>query len=170
VSVPNYISPVGFERLTRELEWLKRVERPRVVSEVSYAASLGDRSENAEYIYGKKRLREIDGRLHFLMGRLANVQVVDPATQSGEKILFGATVTVTDEHGVERTWRLLGEDEVNTENRILSWKSPMGRALFGRRTGDTVEFEAPGGKREITIEGVRYEPLDPLPDDLFRVE
>src|SRR5687767_12323217 len=113
MSEPNYITPRGLERIRRELEWLDREERPRVVAEVSYAASLGDRSENAEYIYGKKRLREIDKRRAFLVKRLENARLVDPATQRGPTIRFGATVVLAMPDGTEKTWRIWGEDEVD---------------------------------------------------------
>jgi len=162
VSTPNYITPAGAERLRRELEWLQREERPRITQEVSWAASLGDRSENAEYIYGKKRLREIDKRMRFLMGRLGNVIVVDPASQTGTKVLFGATVVIETEDGEERTWRIWGEDEVDVEGGVLSWKSPLGRALLGKEEGDGVTYRAPGGVREVEILEVRYEPQEPL--------
>ena len=162
MSTPNYITPAGAERLRRELEWLQREERPRITQEVSWAASLGDRSENAEYIYGKKRLREIDKRMRFLMGRLGNVIVVDPASQTGTKVLFGATVVIETEDGEERTWRIWGEDEVDVEGGVLSWKSPLGRALLGKEEGDGVTYRAPGGVREVEILEVRYEPQEPL--------
>jgi transcription elongation factor GreB len=167
VSSPNYITPRGGERLRRELEWLQRVERPRITAEVSWAASLGDRSENAEYIYGKKRLREIDKRMRYLMGRLGNVIVVDPATQKGTKVLFGATVVIETEDGRERTWRIWGEDEVDVEAGILSWKSPLGHALLGKEEGDAVTYQAPGGSREVEILEVRYEPQEPLGELTF---
>jgi transcription elongation factor GreB len=155
---PNYITPVGLERIRAELERLQKTERPRVVREVAYAASLGDRSENAEYIYGKKRLREIDARLRHLIGRLDRVHVIDPGTLKGTQVRFGATVVVADEDGDERTWRIYGEDEVDVDRGVLSWKSPLARALIGRSEGDTVKFDAPGGKREVEIVSVRYEP------------
>ena len=159
---PNYITPVGLERIQREFAHLQKVERPRVVREVAYAASLGDRSENAEYIYGKKRLREIDGRLRHLMGRLEGVRVVDPVTQKGTQVRFGATVTIADSNGDERSWRIYGEDEVDVDAGVLSWKSPMARALIGKNEGDSVRFETPGGRREIEVVAVRYEAQLPL--------
>ncbi len=137
-----------------------------VVSEVSYAASLGDRSENAEYIYGKKRLRKIDSRRRFLIGRLEKARPVDPAEQRGSIARFGATVVVEDEEGEERTWRIYGVDEVDVASGILSWESPIARAILGKQAGDTVTFMAPGGSREIEILEVRYEAQAPLPDDL----
>ncbi|MCB9676602.1 MAG: transcription elongation factor GreB [Alphaproteobacteria bacterium] len=163
---PNYITPNGLARLTRELEWLEKEERPRIVAEVAYAASLGDRSENAEYIYGKKRLRAIDSRRRFLIGRLEKVRVVNPADISGDTVKFGATVVIADENGDEKTWRIYGEDEVDVEGGILSWRSPIANAIMGKEEGDGVAFQAPGGKREIEIVSVAYEPQGPLPDKL----
>ncbi|HHO51449.1 MAG TPA: transcription elongation factor GreB [Deltaproteobacteria bacterium] len=163
---PNYITPYGLERMRRELLWLDHEERPKVVAEVSYAASLGDRSENAEYIYGKKRLREIDRRRRFLVKRLEKARMVDPITLSGEIVRFGATVVVEDEAGEVKTWRIYGEDEVDIAAGILSWRSPLARALMGRAPGDVAQFRAPGGLREIELLEVRYEPVPELPDDL----
>jgi transcription elongation factor GreB len=165
MSEPNYMTPFGLERMRRELEWLDHSERPRVVAEVSYAASLGDRSENAEYIYGKKRLREIDSRRTFLLKRLEKARVVDPSTLSGEVVRFGATVTLTDSTGEEKTWRIYGEDEVDVAKGILSWKSPIAKAILGKREGDSARFEAPGGMREVEIVEVHYEPAPVFPED-----
>lgn len=166
---PNFITPVGLERIQRELAWLQKSERPRITREVTFAASLGDRSENAEYIYGKKRLREIDARMRHLIGRLDNVQIVNPALIKGTQVRFGATVTIVDEDGAEKTWKIYGEDEVNIELGILSCKSPIAKALIGKQEGDSVKFLAPGGTREVEITRVIYEPQPPLPDDLFRL-
>jgi len=157
------MTPRGFERLRRELEWLDHDERPRIVAEVSYAASLGDRSENAEYIYGKKRLREIDARRTFLVKRLERARVVDPASIDATVVRFGCTVTVADENGDEKTWRIYGEDEVDVEGGILSWRSPLARALHGKGEGDVARFAAPGGLREVEIVAVRYEACPPEP-------
>ena len=166
---PNYITPNGAERLRRELDWLQRVERPRITAEVAWAASLGDRSENAEYIYGKKKLRQIDGRMHFLMQRLSNLLIVDPATQKADRVVFGATVVIAHQDGTEKTWRIWGEDEVDVERGILSWKSPLGKALLGKSEGDAVRFEAPGGAREVEVVLVRYEPQEPLGEITFKL-
>ena len=160
----NYITKRGLEKITRELEWLNKIERPKIVAEVSYAASLGDRSENSEYLYGKKRLREIDRRLRFLIKRLDNIVVVDPAEQRSDKIVFGATVVVETEDGEEQTWCIFGVDEVNVEKGVLSWKSPLARALLGKQEGDAIAFKAPGGERELEIIEVRYDPQDPISD------
>jgi transcription elongation factor GreB len=164
VDDPNYITGFGYERLRRELEWLDKVERPRVTAEVSYAASLGDRSENAEYIYGKKRLREIDSRRRFLVKRLEKARVVDPGKLEGPVVRFGATVVLSDEKGEEKTWRIYGEDEVDVAAGILSWKSPIARAILGKNEGDTARFEAPGGMREVEIVEVSYAPAPVFPE------
>jgi transcription elongation factor GreB len=133
---------------------------------VAWAASLGDRSENAEYIYGKKRLRQIDGRRRFLIKRLEIARPVDLALMSGERVKFGATVVVAGEDGEETTWKLYGEDEVDVAAGVLSWRSPLGRALTGKEAGDEVTFQAPGGRRTLEILEVRFELQPPLPDDL----
>ena len=164
MSRTNFITKRGLEKITRELEWLNKIERPKIVAEVSYAASLGDRSENSEYLYGKKRLREIDRRLRYLIKRLDNIVVVDPAEQSNEKIVFGATVVVLNEEDEEQSWRIFGEDEVHVERGILSWKSPLARALVGKTEGDVVTFKAPGGVRELEILQVSYEAQEPIPE------
>ena len=163
---PNYITPRGLALLRAELSWLERTERPKIVAEVAWAASLGDRSENAEYHYGKKRLRQIDARRRFLLKRLEIARPVDPLAVGGNTILFGATVVLADENGDERTWFIYGEDEVDVDNGILSWRSPLGRALMGKEEGDEVSFHAPGGRRELEVVDVRYEPCLPMPDPL----
>jgi transcription elongation factor GreB len=167
MSQPNYITTRGLERITRELEWLQKEERPKIVREVSYAASLGDRSENSEYLYGKKRLREIDRRLRFLIKRLDNIVVVDPSQQKGPRVLFGATVVVETEEGEEQVWRIFGEDEVYVERGILSWKSPLARAILGKSEGDEVHFMAPLGKRTLEVLEIRYEKQPELPEGLL---
>jgi transcription elongation factor GreB len=167
---PNYITTNGLLRIQRELAWLQKVERPRITREVSAAAALGDRSENAEYIYGKKRLREIDSRMRFLMGRLSRIHPVDPGAIRGDKVVFGATVVVEDEEGEQRTWRIYGEDEVNVAAGVLSHKSPLGRALMGAREGDTVRFQAPGGVREVELVALRYEAQPPLQTPEYGLE
>jgi transcription elongation factor GreB len=154
--MPSYISPEGHKRIVDEYNWLLHKERPRITAEVSYAASLGDRSENSEYLYGKKRLREIDRRLGFLEKRLTALEVVDPTKFTGETVLFGATVTFEDEEGETQSWTILGEDEVDTDKHHISYLSPLGRALVGRKNGDTVTFETPKGRREITLVAVAF--------------
>lgn len=154
--MPIHISPEGYKRIVDEYHWLLHTERPRITAEVSYAASLGDRSENSEYIYGKQRLREIDRRLRFLQKRIEEFEVVDPSQFSGPKVLFGATVTIEDENGEQQVWTILGEDEVDTDRGRISHHSPLGRALLGREEGDTVTFDTPRGRREVTIVAVSY--------------
>jgi transcription elongation factor GreB len=154
---PNYITPAGYKKLTEEMEYLLKHERPRVVQEVADAAAQGDRSENAEYIYGKKRLREIDRRLNFLSSRLKNVQVVDPSIPRGERAYFGATVDLEDEEGNTVTWQIVGVDETDPSNGRISWRSPLGRALLGKRADDVVTFQKPGGASvEYVVVAVRY--------------
>lgn len=163
---PNYMTPYGLERIRRELSWLEKTERPKIVAEVAYAASLGDRSENAEYHYGKKRLRYIDSRRRFLIKRLEIARIVDPSGFEGLVVRFGATVVIEDEAGEQKTWRLYGEDEVDVQSGILSWRSPIARAILGKEEGESAKFIAPGGPREIEIVEVRYDPLPVVPDDL----
>lgn len=163
MSGKNYITPRGLKRIQYELEHLRYVERPQVVAEVSYAAALGDRSENAEYIYGKKRLRQIDSRIGYLLKCLNRIEVVDPGKLSGSRVTFGATVVVEDEEGVERTYHLFGEHEVDVDEGILSHKSPIARALMGKEEGDGVRFHAPKGVRELEIVEVRFDAQEPLP-------
>ncbi|MEZ4445700.1 MAG: transcription elongation factor GreB [Polyangiaceae bacterium] len=153
---PNYITPAGAERLQAELRQLVAVERPKTVDEVATAAAHGDRSENAEYKYGKLRLREIDRRIRFLEKRLDRVVVVDPATQSGDVVFFGATVEVEDEEGVTKRYTLVGEDESEPAAQRVSWRSPLGRALLKRRVGDFVVVRRPAGDMELEILSIRY--------------
>lgn len=154
--MPVYITPAGYKKIVDEYNWLHTTERPRITAEVAYAASLGDRSENSEYLYGKRRLREIDRRLHFLRTRLEKIEVVDPSAYSGGTVRFGATVDIEDEDGEAQTWTIRGEDEVDMEHHVISYVSPLGQALLGREDGDTVTFQSPRGRREVTITGVRY--------------
>jgi len=158
VSTPkmtNYITREGAKKLQDELGRLRSVERPKVVQDVADAAAQGDRSENAEYIYGKKKLREIDRRIHFLTKRLELAQVVEP--RHGEtRVFFGATVEVEDEDGKRATYRIVGEDEIDLARGDVSWKSPIGRALLKKEDGDTVMLHRPNGAVELTIVAVRY--------------
>jgi transcription elongation factor GreB len=154
---PNYITPQGFKRLADELTRLRTVDRPKIVQEVADAAAQGDRSENAEYIYGKKKLREIDRRMRFLGKRIDAAVVVDPATQKGPRVFFGATVVLEDDDGEEQEWRLVGEDEIDAARRRISWRSPIGAALLGRKEGDDVKVTTPAGTRRFSIVEVRYE-------------
>jgi transcription elongation factor GreB len=155
-----YITPEGYAALVAEYEFLMKKERPRITAEVRYAASLGDRSENAEYQYGKQRLREIDRRLHYLQGRLDKIMVVDPSEFSPPTVRFGATVVIADEEGVEQTLTIKGEDELDLEQGFISYMSPVGRALIGKDPGDEVTVKIPGGTRVIELLSVRY----PAPD------
>jgi transcription elongation factor GreB len=152
----GYITAEGARRLRAELAQLWSVERPRVTQEVSDAAALGDRSENAEYIYGKRRLREIDRRIRFLAKRLDVLTVVEPTERSDGRVYFGAWVTLEDEDGGENEYRLVGPDEADAKTRAISMDSPMGRALLGRAEGDDVSVARPKGKAVFTITRVRY--------------
>jgi transcription elongation factor GreB len=154
--VPNYITPAGFKRLVDELLDLRTVQRPKVVQEVSDAAAQGDRSENAEYIYGKRKLREIDRRMRFLHKRIDAAVVVDPNQKRGAKVFFGATVVLEDDDGAELEWQLVGEDEIDAAHRRISWRSPIGAALLGKQEGDDVRVQTPSGARKFSIVEVRY--------------
>lgn len=155
------MTPGGHARLRDELEYLVKTERPRIVEVVSWAASNGDRSENGDYLYGKKRLREIDRRIRFLMKRLEDAQVVDPAAQQHrEQVFFGATVVVCDEAGLEATYSIVGIDEADPGKGWISWVSPMARALIKLREGDVARFNSPQGERELEIIDVAYVALD----------
>lgn len=153
----NYITPDGYKRLVDELTELATVERPKVVREVSDAAAEGDRSENAAYIYGKRRLREIDRRMGFLQRRLEHAQVVKSEEQQKDKVRFGAWVTIEDEEGQERVYQIVGVDEVDAGRGRISWKSPVGRALLGKQIGDDVRARWDAGERELTIVDIRYD-------------
>jgi len=157
--VKNYITPVGYTRLKTELTKLLDIERPELVKTIQWAASNGDRSENGDYIYGKKRLREIDRRIHFLNKRLDSAEVVDPARRGDSaQIFFGATVTYAYVRGGrdERIVTIVGVDEVDTKRGQVSWLSPIARALLKKRSGDIVILATPAGEAEIEIIGVRY--------------
>ena len=157
----NYISPAGHARLKDELEHLVKRERPHVVEVVSWAASNGDRSENGDYIYGKRRLREIDRRIRFLSKRLDIAEVVDPLRQGdNDQVFFGARVTIADGEGNENTYTIVGVDETDVARGRISWISPLARALIKAREGDTVRFQSPVGLREIDIVEVVYEPIE----------
>ena len=154
----NYMTVRGHAQIRAEFEHLVKVERPAIVQVVSWAAGNGDRSENGDYIYGKKRLREIDRRIRFLTKRLESAVIVDPADQRNcDQVFFAATVTVCDADGVEETYQIVGIDEANAQEGRISWISPLARALLKAREGDTVRFDSPGGLREIDIIEVRYE-------------
>ncbi len=153
----NYMTPQGFAKLRDELQHLTRVERPKVVEVVSWAAGNGDRSENGDYIYGKKRLREIDRRIRFLTKRLEIAQVVDPAQQKNrDQVFFGATVTYAHDDGTERTVTIVGIDEADLERGQVSWISPIARALLKAHEGDVVQLRTPAGAARIEVVEVRY--------------
>jgi transcription elongation factor GreB len=153
----NYITRAGYERLRAELFQLMDEERPRIVEIVHWAASNGDRSENGDYLYGKKRLREIDRRIRFLTRRLEIAEVVDPSVHhGGDQVFFGATVTYADEDGVETTVTILGVDEADSAQGQVSWIAPVARALLKARAGEVVRLAVPGGMRELEILDVRY--------------
>ena len=159
--VGNYMTPAGHARMLAELNHLLRVERPEVVNVVAWAASNGDRSENGDYLYGKKRLREIDRRIRFLSKRLESAIVVDPETrEANDKVYFGATVTVADETGGETVFSIVGIDEADPGRGRISWISPLARALLKAEVGDLVRFQAPGGLRELEIVDVAYVAID----------
>lgn len=153
----NYMTVRGHAQIRAEFEHLVKVERPAMVQVVSWAAGNGDRSENGDYIYGKKRLREIDRRIRFLGKRLESAVIVDPADQRNcDQVFFAATVTVCDADGTEATYQIVGIDEANALEGRISWISPLARALMKAREGDTVRFDSPGGLRELDIIQIRY--------------
>ncbi len=156
-TTPNYLTPQGYAALTNERNQLLKVERPKTVEIVSWAASNGDRSENGDYIYGKRRLREIDRRLRFLSKRLELAKIVDSSAQmTQDQVFFGATVTLVDQEGHEQTLRIVGVDETHLGPNYISWVSPIARALIKSREGDSVTFESPSGIRTVEIIRVSY--------------
>lgn len=158
----NYMTPAGYARLRGELLDLIDNERPKIVEVVHWAASNGDRSENGDYLYGKKRLREIDRRIRFLTKRLEVAEVVDPRVHAGsDQVFFGATVTYVDEEGVTSTITIMGIDEADSGRGQVSWVSPVARALLKSRVGDEVPLPTPGGVRSLEVLEVRYERHDP---------
>jgi transcription elongation factor GreB len=153
----NYITPAGFKRLQDELDQLWKIERPTLVQTITWAASNGDRSENGDYIYGKKRLREIDKRIRFLAKRLENAEVIDPATRKEcDQIFFGATVTVCGLDGEHRTFSIVGVDEAVPARGLVSWVSPLARALLKAREDETVTLRLPTGVDELQVISVAY--------------
>lgn len=153
----NYITPQGYARLRSELLELIDAERPKVVEIVHWAASNGDRSENGDYLYGKKRLREIDRRIRFLTKRLEIAEIVEPAIHHGsDQVFFGATVTYLEDDSVERTITILGIDEAESSQGQVSWMSPVARALLKSRVGDEISLAAPGGMHRLEVMGVHY--------------
>jgi transcription elongation factor GreB len=153
----NYMTPKGYARLEAELRQLANVERPKVVEVVSWAAGNGDRSENGDYIYGKKRLREIDKRIHYLLKRIETAVVVDQGQQKRrDQVFFGATVTFVNERDEERTVRIVGVDEASLEQGAVSWISPIARALHKAKEGDVVSLRTPTGMEEIEVIKIEY--------------
>jgi transcription elongation factor GreB len=151
------ITPRGYQRLQGELLRLWHEDRPRIVQEVSDAAALGDRSENAEYIYGKRKLREIDRRIGYLTKLIERLEVIDPKSNAGNRVKFGATVVVEDDDGKQRTYQIVGEDEVDAKQGQISMQSPMGRALLGRTVGDDVTVHRPAGELDLVIVRLTYD-------------
>ena len=157
----NYITPGGHERLQSELKELLRRERPKIVEIVSWAAGNGDRSENGDYLYGKKRLREIDRRIRFLTKRLEIAEVVDPRRQTRQdQVFFGATVTYVNGRDQEHTITIVGVDETDADSSRISWISPVARALHKTRVGDVVEIRTPAGQETLEVVGIDYRTLD----------
>jgi len=160
VPAKNYISPAGYARLAGELKRLLELERPEVVRTVAWAAANGDRSENADYLYGKKRLREIDRRVRFLIRRLEAAEVVDSAGRATDQVFFGATVTVRSRAAGERDLTIVGSDEVDPARGRVSWLSPVARALLRAHAGDAVVLHSPAGAERLEILAVKYLPID----------
>ena len=155
--IKNYMTPQGYARLRAELMQLIDEERPKIVDIVHWAASNGDRSENGDYLYGKKRLREIDRRIRFLTRRLERAEVADPSVHhGGDQVFFGATVIYADEEGEENTITILGVDEVDNLQGQVSWVAPIARALLRARVGDSVQLRTPAGVQEIEVIDVQY--------------
>jgi transcription elongation factor GreB len=155
----NYITPAGRQRLNDELTRLWKVDRPRLVDTIAWAASNGDRSENGDYIYGKRKLREIDRRIRFLSKRLDSAVVVDNAGKDHDRVYFGATVTIADASGAERTVTIVGVDELDLARGRVSWISPIATALLKASVGDVVTLRKPRGTEELEIVAIRYDEL-----------
>ncbi|QPQ55668.1 transcription elongation factor GreB [Allosphingosinicella flava] len=154
---PNYITPAGYRALRAEYDRLFAIERPQLVETISWAAGNGDRSENGDYIYGRKKLREIDRRLGWLSKRMKAARVIEPSQQDGSRVLFGATVTLADEDDNERIVTLVGEDEADAGSGRISWHSPIARAVRGAMIGDVRRVNLPAGEREYEVISIRYE-------------
>lgn len=161
-TTPIYMTPDCAKQMRAELKELLYVKRPDTVRRVSDAAAEGDRSENAEYIYGKRHLRKIDSRIHFLTKRIENAEIIDPVAQgkiASGCVLFGATVTVEDEEGDEKTYCIVGIDEYNGSKGLVSWESPIGKALLRKEVGDVVTVKTPFGNKELEILSIEYKPI-----------
>lgn len=158
----NYITPAGHKRMVKELQQLKSRDRPEITKIIEWAAGNGDRSENGDYLYGKKKLREIDRRIRFLNKRLEAAQVIDPKSRANAagKIFFGATVTIAEEDGTEKVYSIVGVDEVDVAKGRISWASPLGAALLKATNGDAISFNSPKGIRDIEILDVQYVDLE----------
>jgi len=156
----NYISPKGHQKLVDELDQLVKIERPEVTKLVQWAASNGDRSENADYLYGKRRLREIDRRIRFLSQRLDAAIIVDPTKITSQKIQFGATVELIDEDGVTKRFTIVGVDEVDTARGRISWQSPIGRTLIGKSVDEEVLVKTPSGELTYEVVSIVYKPIE----------
>jgi transcription elongation factor GreB len=154
----RYITPEGFRRIAEEHELIWTVSRPRVLAEVAAAAAHGDRSDNAEYLYGKKKLRELDRRLRELSERMDSLTVVSPKPHPSRRAYFGAWVTVENDEGEERRYRLVGPDEFDAEAGLISVNGPLGLALLGKRVGDVVVVQRPAGRTEVTVVAIGWEP------------
>lgn len=152
----NYITPLGHKKLLDELNHLLKIERPEVTKLVQWAASNGDRSENADYLYGKRRLREIDRRLRFLNQRLEDALVIDPTKINSDRVQFGATVVVVDDEENEKKYSIVGVDEVNTDRGKISWQSPIGKALLGKISNDEIIVKTPVKEIILTIVAIEY--------------
>jgi transcription elongation factor GreB len=156
----NYITPKGHKKLVDELDQLLKAERPEVTKLIQWAASNGDRSENADYLYGKRRLREIDRRVRFLTQRLDAAVIVDPSQIKATKVQFGATVEVVNEDGENRRFTIVGVDEVDTAKGRISWQSPIGKSLLGKEEGEEVLIRVPSGEVTFEIVKISYGPVD----------
>lgn len=155
----NYMTPKGFARLQEELQDLLYKKRPELTAVISWAAGNGDRSENGDYIYGKKRLREMDKRIRFLTKRLESAEVIDPASVKSDQIFFGATVTVQDEEGEVKTYSIVGIDEAEPAKGKISWISPLSTALLKKKVGEVAAFRSPKGIREMEIVEIKYQEI-----------
>ena len=160
MEVKNYITAKGLKKLTDELEHILKVEHPEVTKVVTWAASLGDRSENADYQYGKKRLRELDRRIRFLSKRIESAEVVTLKGRNAKQVQFGATVTICDDEGAEKIYSIVGVDETDPERGLISWTSPIGKALLSRQEGDSITVRAPSGDKEFEILNIEYGKID----------
>lgn len=155
----NYITPTGFETLTTEHDELLLKERPEILKVIQWAAGNGDRSENADYLYGKKRLREIDRRMRFLKKQIDSANIVNPELIKSTTVMFGATVTILDEDDIEKVYCIVGADEIDTKKNWISHRSPIGRSLMGNESGDVVSIKTPNGIREFEILSVEFKKI-----------